>query len=149
MGRSRVRTAPPIVFIGRFESRTRAFGLFDRRTGYVIAKRVSPHNPADRKLCWSNPIDAIFPSWDDPCIIGVMVQAEVVHSESNKQLIDTLRRSKLFRRYEQVFSEATGLPLALRPVDFWQMEHGPGAADGPVCLHAIRARRGPKRAQRA
>src|SRR5512133_2258443 len=52
-----------------------------------------------------------------------MVEAEVVHSDSNKQLIDTLRRSKLFRRYEQVFSEATGLPLALRPVDFWQMEH--------------------------
>src|SRR5262249_27446822 len=32
-------------------------------------------------------------------------------------------RSKLFRRYEQVFSEATGLPLTLRPVDYWQLEH--------------------------
>ena len=53
----------------------------------------------------------------------VMVEAEVVHSDSNKQLIDTLRRSKLFRRYEQVFSEATGLPLTLRPVDYWQLEH--------------------------
>src|SRR5262252_8482130 len=52
-----------------------------------------------------------------------MVQAEIVHSDSNKQLIDTLRRSKLFRRYEQVFSEATGLPLTLRPVDYWQLEH--------------------------
>ncbi len=52
-----------------------------------------------------------------------MVNAEVVHTDSNKQLIDTLRRSKLFRRYEQVFSEATGLPLMLRPVDFWQLEH--------------------------
>ena len=53
---------------------------------------------------------------------GVMVEAEVVHSDSNKQLIDTLRRSKLFRRYEQVFSEATGLPLTLRPVDYWQLD---------------------------
>ena len=43
--------------------------------------------------------------------------------DSNKQLIDTLRRSKLFRRYQQVFSEATGLPLALRSVDYWQLEH--------------------------
>src|SRR4030095_15548280 len=68
-------------------------------------------------------IDAIFPSWDDRYIIGVMVEAEVVHSDSNKQLIDTLRRSKLFRRYEQVFSEATGLPLTLRPLDYWQLEH--------------------------
>ena len=78
--------------------------------------------PTDNDLP-SNRIDAIFPSWDDRCIIGVMVEAEVVHSDSNKQLIDTLRRSKLFRRYEQVFSEATGLPLTLRPVDYWQLEH--------------------------
>jgi AraC-like DNA-binding protein len=52
-----------------------------------------------------------------------MVEAEVVHSDSNKQLVDTLRRSRLFRRYEQVFSEATGLPLTIRSVDYWQMEH--------------------------
>ena len=43
--------------------------------------------------------------------------------KENRQLIDTLRRSKLFRSYEQVFSEATGLPLTLRPVDYWQLEH--------------------------
>src|SRR5262249_33827142 len=54
---------------------------------------------------------------------GVMVEAEVVQSDSNKQLIDTLRRSKMFRRYEQVFSDATGLPLTLRPLDYWQLEH--------------------------
>jgi hypothetical protein len=52
-----------------------------------------------------------------------MVEANAVHSDSNKQLIDTLRRSKLFRRYEQVFSEATGLPLTVRPADYWQLEH--------------------------
>jgi hypothetical protein len=44
-------------------------------------------------------------------------------AKQNRDLIDTLRRSKLFRSYEQVFSEATGLPLALRPVDYWQLEH--------------------------
>src|SRR5215468_11504127 len=62
-----------------------------------------------------------------------MVQAEVVHSDSNKQLIDTLRRSKLFRGYEQVFSEATGLPLALRPVDYWQLEHQGKKNQNPFC----------------
>ena len=51
------------------------------------------------------------------------LETEVVHSDSNKQLIDTLQRSKLFRRYEQVFSDATGLSLTLRPVDYWQLEH--------------------------
>ena len=44
-------------------------------------------------------------------------------SKENKELVDTLRRSKLFRGYEQVFSDATGLPLTLRPVDYWQLEH--------------------------
>jgi len=52
-----------------------------------------------------------------------MVNANVVNTNSSKQLIDTLRRSKLFRRYEQVFSEATGLPLTLRSVDYWQLEY--------------------------
>ena len=81
----------------------------------------------------SNRFDAIFPSWDDPCIIAVMVEAEVVHSDSNKQLIDTLRRSKLFRRYEQVFSEATGLALTLRPVDYWQLAHHGKKHENPFC----------------
>src|SRR5215470_12779644 len=62
-----------------------------------------------------------------------MVEAEVVHSDSNKQLIDGLRRSKLFRNYEQVFSEATGLPLALRPVDYWQLEHQGKKHENPFC----------------
>jgi AraC-like DNA-binding protein/ligand-binding sensor protein len=62
-----------------------------------------------------------------------MVEAEVVQSNSNKQLVDTLRRSKLFRRYEQVFSEATGLPLTLRPVDYWQLEHQGKKHQNPFC----------------
>jgi hypothetical protein len=44
-------------------------------------------------------------------------------ANENRELIDALRRSKLFRNYEQVVSQATGLPLALRPVDYWQLEH--------------------------
>jgi AraC-like DNA-binding protein/ligand-binding sensor protein len=79
----------------------------------------------------SNRFDAIFPSWDD--IFWVMVEAEVVHTDSNKQLIDTLCRSKLLRRYEQVFSEATGLPLTLRPVDYWQLEHQGKKHQNPFC----------------
>ncbi len=62
-----------------------------------------------------------------------MVDNEVVQSDSNKQLIDTVRRSKLFRRYEQVFSEATGLALTLRPVDFWQLEHQGKKHQNPFC----------------
>jgi AraC-like DNA-binding protein/ligand-binding sensor protein len=62
-----------------------------------------------------------------------MVEAEAVHQDSNKELVDTLRRSKLFRSYEQVFSEATGLALTLRPVDYWQLEHQGKKNENPFC----------------
>jgi AraC-like DNA-binding protein len=52
-----------------------------------------------------------------------MFDAESDRSDSNKQLIDMLRRSRLFRDYETVFTKATGLPLTLRPLEFWQLAH--------------------------
>jgi AraC-like DNA-binding protein/ligand-binding sensor protein len=42
---------------------------------------------------------------------------------SNKHLVEMLIRSRLFRDYEGVFTKATGLPLALRPLEYWQLEH--------------------------
>jgi ligand-binding sensor protein len=36
----------------------------------------------------------------------------------DKQLVEALARSKMYRHYERTFTEATGLPLALRPVKF-------------------------------
>ncbi|MGZ8993617.1 MAG: helix-turn-helix domain-containing protein [Burkholderiaceae bacterium] len=51
----------------------------------------------------------------------------------NKELIDTLRRSKLFRSYERVFSEATGLPLTLRPMQYWQLEHHGKTHENAFC----------------
>jgi AraC-like DNA-binding protein/ligand-binding sensor protein len=54
-------------------------------------------------------------------------------TKENRELVDALRRSKLFRNYEQVFSEATGLPLALRPVDYWQLEHQGKKNQNPFC----------------
>jgi AraC-like DNA-binding protein/ligand-binding sensor protein len=62
-------------------------------------------------------------------------------SKENRDMIDMLQRSKLFRSYEQVFSEATGLPLALRPVDYWQLEHQGKKNENPFC--ALLAERPP------
>ena len=52
-----------------------------------------------------------------------MVDAGSETFAQNKHLIDMLGRSRLFRDYEGVFSKATGLPLALRPLEYWQHEH--------------------------
>ncbi len=41
--------------------------------------------------------------------------------KTNRQLLDTLARSELFQNYERAFTDTTGLPLALRPVEAWQL----------------------------
>jgi AraC-like DNA-binding protein len=62
-----------------------------------------------------------------------MVEAGANRAESNKQLIDMLCRSRLFRDYENVFTKATGLPLTLRPLEFWQLAHHGKKHENPFC----------------
>ena len=54
-------------------------------------------------------------------------------SMPNKQLIELLLRSRLFRDYENVFTKATGLPLALRPLEYWQLEHHQKTNENRFC----------------
>ncbi len=56
-----------------------------------------------------------------------------VSESSDKELVETLRRSKLFRSYERTFAEATGLPLALRPLEYWQLAHHGKKNENPFC----------------
>ena len=42
-----------------------------------------------------------------------------VNPGSDKKLLEALANSKVYRQYERTFSEALGLPLALRPVQFF------------------------------
>jgi AraC-like DNA-binding protein len=41
--------------------------------------------------------------------------------------------SKFYQDYERAFSEATGLPVALRPVDSWQLPHHTKRFENPFC----------------
>ena len=52
---------------------------------------------------------------------------------ASKQLIDALLRSRLFRDYESVFTKATGLPLTLRPLEYWQLAHSGKKNENPFC----------------
>jgi len=54
-------------------------------------------------------------------------------NHENKHLIDTLLRSRLFRDYESVFTKATGLALALRPLEYWQLEHHQKTNENKFC----------------
>jgi len=51
----------------------------------------------------------------------------------DKKLLDALRSSKLYRDYERTFTEATGLPLALRPVEFFGLPFHGKKNENPFC----------------
>jgi AraC-like DNA-binding protein/ligand-binding sensor protein len=51
----------------------------------------------------------------------------------DKGLVEALCTSKVFQEYERAFSEATGLPVALRPVESWQLPHHGKRNEGPFC----------------
>ena len=50
-----------------------------------------------------------------------------------KQLIEALAGSKIYQDYERAFSEMTGLPLALRSVESWQLPHHGKRFENPFC----------------
>ena len=50
-----------------------------------------------------------------------------------KHLITALVNSKIYQDYERAFSEATGLPVALRSVESWQLPHHGQRFENPFC----------------
>ena len=53
--------------------------------------------------------------------------------KQNDTLIETLVHSDVYEQYARAFSETTGLPVALRPVDSWQMPHRGKRNENPFC----------------
>src|SRR5438874_4904676 len=59
----------------------------------------------------------------------------------NKQLVEKLTRSAIYRDYVRAFSETTGLPLALRPVEHWMPALRGAANENPFCELMARSNR--------
>src|SRR5215212_1219915 len=53
--------------------------------------------------------------------------------QNENNLAETLCSSKIYQDYERAFSEATGLPVALRPVESWQLPHHGRRSENPFC----------------
>jgi len=56
-----------------------------------------------------------------------------MNRHDNKGLIESLMNSKIFQDYEKAFSETTGLPVSLRPVESWQLPHHGKRHEHPLC----------------
>ena len=48
-------------------------------------------------------------------------------------LIERIGRSQMFLEYEGAFEDATGLPLAIRPMEFWNLAHRNRCNENPFC----------------
>lgn len=57
----------------------------------------------------------------------------VVSQTADRQLIEQLSRSRIYRDYEDAFNQATGLPLKLRTTEVWQLVHHASKFENPFC----------------
>lgn len=53
--------------------------------------------------------------------------------QNANNLVESLCSSKIYQDYERAFSEATGLPVALRAVESWQLPHHGQRTENPFC----------------
>ena len=58
---------------------------------------------------------------------------------ANGQLLEALNHSEMYQNYERAYTEATGMPVALRPVETWQLPLHCKRRESPFC--AIMAER--------
>ena len=56
-----------------------------------------------------------------------------------RAVVDQLRRSQIYRDYERAFRETTGLPLALRPLEAFDLPHRGDPNENPFCALMGRA----------
>jgi AraC-like DNA-binding protein len=52
---------------------------------------------------------------------------------TNETLVETLTKSKIYQDYERAFTEATGLPLTLRPLETWKLALHRKRNENPFC----------------
>lgn len=51
----------------------------------------------------------------------------------NRSLVEALTQSRVYQEYERAFTEATGMPMALRPVETWQLPLHGKRHESPYC----------------
>jgi AraC-like DNA-binding protein len=52
---------------------------------------------------------------------------------ANGNVVEKLTSSRIYQDYERAFSETTGMPITLRPVESWQLPHHGKRRENPFC----------------
>ncbi len=58
-----------------------------------------------------------------------------ISNGNNRAVIEAMVNSEIYQEYEKAFSEATGMPVSLRPVDPWHMPRFDRSCDTAVPVH--------------
>jgi AraC-like DNA-binding protein/ligand-binding sensor protein len=61
------------------------------------------------------------------------VRPEKISAHDSRLLVAQLKRSQVYRDYERAFRETTGLPLALRPTEAFDLPHHGDPKESPFC----------------
>jgi AraC-like DNA-binding protein/ligand-binding sensor protein len=56
-----------------------------------------------------------------------------ITAQKSRMLVAQLKRSEIYRDYEKAFREATGLPIALRPIEAFDLPHHADPKESPFC----------------
>jgi AraC-like DNA-binding protein len=56
-----------------------------------------------------------------------------VNAQQSRTLVAQLKRSRVYRDYEQAFRETTGLPITLRPIEAFDLPHHGDPKESPFC----------------
>jgi hypothetical protein len=60
-------------------------------------------------------------------------------AQQSRSLVVQLRRSRIYRDYEHAFRETTGLPIALRPIEAFDLPHHGDPKESPFCALMARS----------
>jgi len=76
-----------------------------------------------------------------PAVTPPPPAAGKLSAQESRALVGQLRRSQVFRDYEQAFRETTGFPLALRPVEAFDLPHHGDPNEAPFCALMAKSNR--------
>ena len=60
-------------------------------------------------------------------------QPTAANGNSNRKLVEALVNSRIYRNYERAFTNLTGLPMSLQPVETWQLPHHDRRNENALC----------------